>query len=144
MSDHENWDGVERRKPQEGFAVNSWSSLVSLMSICMMAVGGISWGLKLEARIDKYTDLQTSLLARFLADLATTQSLVARGILPVTEAKLQAIEQRINGMERELKECLRKNRGSADMQNRTSPRVSTMPPAMGDTAGTISTTTWDK
>lgn len=106
------WDGIERRKSQEGFAVNSWSSLVSFMSVCVMAVGGISWGLKLESRIDKYSDMQASMRERFLADLASTQAVIARGMLPVTEAKIHSIESRMDKLEDDVDSCLRRNKVS--------------------------------
>lgn len=116
---------------------------MSLLTIALMAVGGISWSMKLDSRIDKYKDLQNSMREQFMADLATTQATLARGILPVTEVKMQSLEIRISALEENVNECLRKNRHSNDAPNRTSPRVSTVPPAMGDNAG-ISSTTWDK
>lgn len=115
----EEWDGIERRKSQaDGFAINSWPSLLSLLSIGMMAVGGISWGLKLESRIDKYADQQTSMRERFLADLASTQAIVARGMLPVTEVKIQAIEMRLNKIDVELDQCIKKNKTKVDLVTR--------------------------
>lgn len=110
----EEWDGVERRKSQlDGFAINSWPSLMSLMSICLMAIGGISWGLKLESRIDKYSELQSSMRERFLADLASTQAIVSRGMLPVTEVKIQAIEDRLDKIDAELDQCVKKSKTKA-------------------------------
>lgn len=106
----ETWDGVERRRSQEGFAVNSWSSLMSLLSICLMAVGGISWGLKLEGRIDKYQDTQASMRERFLADIATTQAIISRGMLPITEVKISAIEKRLDELQKDVDACVRKNK----------------------------------
>lgn len=110
---HEGWDGVERRKAPDGFAVNSWSSLMSLLSICLMAVGGISWGLKLESRIDKYSDAQSSMRERFLADIATTQAVLARGMLPVTQAKIESIENRLDKVEDAVDACMRKGKNSS-------------------------------
>lgn len=104
------WDGVERRKSQEGFAVNSWSSLMSLLSICLMAVGGISWGLKLEARIDKYQDTQSSMRERFLADIASTQAVISRGMLPITEVKIASIEKKLDELQKDVDACVRKNK----------------------------------
>lgn len=109
----EDWDGVDRRKTPDGFAVNSWSSLMSLLSICLMAVGGISWGLKLESRIDKYSDMQSSMRERFLADIATTQAVLARGMLPVTQAKIESIENRLDKVEDAVDACMRKGKNSA-------------------------------
>ena len=135
MADHdETWDGPESRKNQAGFAVNSWSSLMSLLYVCIMAVGGISWGLKLETRIDKYADLQTSMRERFLADIATTQAILSKGMLPVTEVKIQNIENKLIHLEADIDECLRKKRIS-DPPSRTSVRASNMPPVVGDTTG---------
>jgi hypothetical protein len=131
MSDHE--------EPSEsGFALNNWGSLASFMSVCLMAIAGIAWGLKLETRIDKYVDVQASMRERLLADIATTQAILSRGMLPVTEAKILSIEKRLDSMEDDINTCLRKN-----STNRTSPRVSTSYPALGDKAGTFSTI-WDR
>lgn len=109
-SEESAWDGMERRQSQSGFAVNNWSSLVSFMSVCLMAIGGISWGLKLESRIDKYADTQSSMRERFLADIATTQAVLSRGMLPVTQAKIESIENRLDKLEDDLDTCLRKSK----------------------------------
>lgn len=109
----ESWDGQERRKLQEGFAVNNWSSLVSFLSVCLMAIGGISWGLKMESRIDKYSDAQSSMRERFLADIATTQAVLARGMLPVTQAKIESIENRLDKVEDAVDACMRKGKNSS-------------------------------
>ena len=109
-AEENSWDGMERRQSQSGFAVNNWSSLVSFMSVCLMAIGGISWGLKLESRIDKYADTQSSMRERFLADIATTQAVLSRGMLPVTQAKIESIENRLDKLEDDLDTCLRKSK----------------------------------
>lgn len=101
---------TENCKNTNGFAIDSWANLASLCMISVAALGGISWGLKLESRIDKYSENQGSMRERFLADLATTQSIVARGILPVTEVKIQAIESRISKLEQEVDQCVRKSK----------------------------------
>jgi hypothetical protein len=111
MLEHDEWDGIERRKPQAGgFAVNSWPALAALTVVAVFGFGIISWGLKLEARIYKYADVQASMRERFLADLSTTQSILARGMLPVTEVKLQAFEKRMDNLEKEIDSCIRKNK----------------------------------
>ena len=93
-----------------GFQVNSWASLASLMVVCISAIGGISWGLKLEARIDKYSDVQNSMRERFLADISTTQAIIARGVLPITEVKLASIERRLDEVEKDVDQCVRKSK----------------------------------
>ena len=105
----EEWDGVDRRR-DSGFAVNSWASLASLMVVCVSAIGGISWGLKLESKIEKYSDSQTSMRERFLADIATTQSILSRGMLPITEVKIAAIEKRLDIVEKDVDHCMRKSK----------------------------------
>lgn len=101
---------TENSKNTSGFAIDSWANLASFSVVCVAALGGISWGLKLESRIDKYSDMQNSMRERFLADIATTQSLLARGILPVTEVKIQSIENRVNKLEVDIDQCVRKNK----------------------------------
>ena len=78
---------TENFKNTNGFAIDSWSSLVSFMSVCIMAIGGIAWGLKLEAKSDKQLDQIISAREKSLADVEKLSSL--------TELKLQSIDDKI-------------------------------------------------
>ena len=125
MSDHEHhgrqqeaWDESAQRRSQSGFAINSWGNLMSFLSVCLMAIAGITWGLKLESRIDKYADLQSSMREQFLADIATTQAILSRGMLPVTEAKINAMENRMDKLEADIDICLRRSKASLPMADR--------------------------
>ena len=100
---------VDRHK-DSGFAVNSWASLASLIVVCVSAIGGVSWGVKLEAKIDKYYEVQMSMRERFVSDLSATQAIISRGILPITEVKIAAIEKRIDSIEKDVDQCVRKSK----------------------------------
>lgn len=90
---------MDETKPKnsEGFAINSWSNLVSFASVCLMALGGISWGLKLEARIDRYAEQQITMRERALSELSGAQTL--------SGVKMQAMDDRITKVEQDLDEC---------------------------------------
>ena len=53
---------------------------------------------------------------RFLADLATTQAVIARGMLPVTEVKLEAMEKRIENIEKDVEILLQKSRTQLNLE----------------------------
>lgn len=88
---------TEGCKNTNGFAINSWSSLVSFMSVCIMAIGGIAWGLKLEAKSDKQLDQIISTREKSLADIEKLSS--------VTELKLKSIDDKVFKLEQSIDAC---------------------------------------
>lgn len=105
---HEPWDGTERRKsPEPGFALNSWSAVLSFLSVCLMGLGGITWGLKLESRIDKCVEAQAGMRDKLETDILNIRSIIDRGVLPVTAVRLETLEARVKSLDEGVSDCLR-------------------------------------
>lgn len=95
--------------------IQSWSDVIAVLSLAGVIFGGAAWGLRLEAR---YSELDSrimghrvevqQLIEQVRAEIAVVQSgvidiksLVQRGVLPVTEVRLQTIEARLTEIEHE-------------------------------------------
>lgn len=103
------WDGVERRrKPADhevlhyideqvdaklrepGLRIRSFGDIYHAMSIAVVMIAGIAWGLKLEAK--------TEMVQKELVQL---QLLINKGILPVAEERLNSLTARLDRREQE-------------------------------------------
>jgi len=65
----------------------------------LLAISGLVWGMKLEARYDKLEERQISISMR----IASLEELVSKGILPRSEEKINSLDRRITQVE---KDCL--------------------------------------
>lgn len=72
------------------FGISSWADVGSLAGLVLIGVGVISWGLKLESRIDAKDRRLDALEAQ-----------VGNGILPRAEERISDLERRINRLEDE-------------------------------------------
>lgn len=88
---------TENCKNTNGFAIDSWSSLVSFMSVCVMAIGGIAWGLKLEAKSDKQLDMIQSVREKNTLEVEKVSSL--------TDLKIRSIDDKIFKLEQDIDAC---------------------------------------
>jgi hypothetical protein len=75
----------------------SW--LRDLFPIVMLLISGLVWGMKLEGRYDKLEDK----LSDAHQHIASLQSTIDKGILPLASEKLSAHENRLDKLE---KDCL--------------------------------------
>ena len=107
------WDGIERRtqpSPHELYRyidehvsrqaegrlkVRTIADLQALVTIGVVLVGGIAWGLKIEGRVDAEAKRREELSVA-----------VARGILPVTEERLASLTARLDRREQEAHDAL--------------------------------------
>jgi hypothetical protein len=105
------WDGIERRHEPNahevyayidkklsepgGLKIKTFSDVNAALSIAVVMIGGIAWGLKLESRIDVAT--------RETVELRTV---VARGILPVAEERLVSLTARLDRREQEAGQAM--------------------------------------
>lgn len=107
------WDGVERRQGPsahelyryidehvsrqtgERLKVRTIADLQALVTIGVVLIGGIAWGLKIEARVEDE--------AKRRQELTVT---VARGILPLTEERLASLTARLDRREQEAQQAL--------------------------------------
>lgn len=107
MSDE--WDGHERREKNQ-WSIDSWSALQSAATLLMMAVAGLVWGLKLEGRIDMIASGHKADMEKIEGKVLSLEAVTQKGILPVTEVKIHAMEGQIDVIRRELDECVGKKR----------------------------------
>jgi ACT domain-containing protein len=103
------WDGVERRRaPNDhevmqrveelleqrlqspGLKIRNFGDLQAALSIAVVLIGGIAWGLKLEARIDE-----------LLRNHVNMQAQISKGILPLTEERILSLTTRLDRREQE-------------------------------------------
>jgi cob(I)alamin adenosyltransferase len=103
------WDGVERRrKPSDhevfqyiddqvesklkepGLRIRSFGDIYHAMSIAVVMIAGVAWGLKLEAKIDMVQK-----------ELMSMQLLINKGILPITEERVNSLTARLDRREQE-------------------------------------------
>lgn len=105
MRDEEGWDSRERR-PKNQWSIDSWSALQSAATLLMMAVSGLIWGLKLESRIDLIGSMHRSDVDKLTDKVIYLESLTQRGILPVAEARLHAMEAVLNTMRQDIDACM--------------------------------------
>lgn len=107
------WDGSERRavppphelyryidehvhrQAAERLKVRTFADLQALVMIGVVLVGGIAWGLKIESRVDSEAKRREELSV-----------LLARGILPVTEERIQSLTARLDRREQEAVQAM--------------------------------------
>ena len=105
----DDWDGREMREKNQ-WSIDSWSALQSAATLLMMAVAGLVWGLKLEGRIDMIGSSHKADMDKMEGKVMALETVTQKGILPVTEVRLHAVESQVDGMKRELAECVGKKR----------------------------------
>jgi hypothetical protein len=109
-SDH-GWDGIERRRDPDshevyayidrkmaepgGLKIKTFSDINAALSIAVVMLGGIAWGLKLETRIDSA-----------VKEAVEVRTMVAKGILPVAEERLGSLTARLDRREQEAERAL--------------------------------------
>jgi len=92
-SDEKPWDGVtERRAATPQFALNSWPAVQSFVVLIASMVAGIAWGLKLESKIDFLQQNFIDKQANITLELRAINDKLAKGILPITELKVNQLE----------------------------------------------------
>ena len=107
------WDGIERRQAPgphelyryidehvarqagERLKVRTFADLQALVTIGVVLVGGIAWGLKIEARVDSEAKRREELSV-----------VMARGILPVAEERIQSLTARLDRREQEAQQVM--------------------------------------
>lgn len=99
-------------RPQKTqWSIDSWSALQSAATLLMMAVAGLVWGLKLEGRIDIIGSEHKADVSLLEGKVMALELATQKGILPVTEVRIHAIEARIDNLRQDLDECVgRENR----------------------------------
>lgn len=106
----EGWDGRERRKPR--WAIDNWSSLQGATSLLLLCLAGIVGGVKLISRLDVLSEH----LDRVEQKVSSIEAQTSRGILPVTQVRIESVEERLRSLATRLEDCLsdlgrRKGRG---------------------------------
>jgi len=93
--------------------VRSWSDVVAILSLIGIFTGGLIWGMKLEHRYDtldskiaanrtefmQTLELVRSDVAGVRSDIGEIKLMLQRGILPVSEARTDALDKRIDALE---------------------------------------------
>lgn len=106
---NEDWYGHERRQKSQ-WTIDSWSALQSAATLLMMAVAGLVWGLKLEGRIDMIGSSHKADMDKLEGKVGNLEAATEKGILPVTEVRLHAVESQISGIRADLDTCLGRKR----------------------------------
>lgn len=106
MSD---WEGHERREKSQ-WSIDSWSALQSAATLLMMAVAGLVWGLKLEGRIDLIGSAHKADADKLEGKIFALEQATQKGILPVTEVRLHAVESQMSVMQSSIDECVGRKR----------------------------------
>lgn len=119
-------DGREGRDGRDGRHIPEFepvkrfgfSEIQSLLTILLMAIAGIAWGLKLDYRL---TDQMTL--------VSTLQQKLDAGILPITKERLEyqnqrieSLERRLGMMEEQVRQC-QHGQGKAPQKNNTNAFV---------------------
>lgn len=105
----EEWDGRERREKNQ-WSIDSWSALQSAATLLMMAVAGLVWGLKLEGRIDMIGSSHKADMDKLEGKVGALEAATQKGILPVTEVRLHAIDAQILDIRADLDTCISRKR----------------------------------
>lgn len=92
------------------WSIDSWSALQSAATLLMMAVAGLVWGLKLENRIDLIASAHNADKDKIDSRIANLELATQKGILPVTEARLHSLENRVDVISRDVDACLNRKR----------------------------------
>jgi hypothetical protein len=77
------------------FKVRTLSDLQALLSLGVVLIGGIVWGIKLESNIEKQRE-----------EVATVRTTLARGILPLAEERLASLTARLDRREQEANQAM--------------------------------------
>jgi hypothetical protein len=105
----DDWDGRERRNKSQ-WSIDSWSALQSAATLLMMAVAGLVWGLKLEGRIDLIGTTHKADMDKLEGKVLMVETATQKGILPVTEARMNGLKSEIDALRRDVDECVARKR----------------------------------
>jgi hypothetical protein len=105
----DDWDGRERRKKSQ-WSIDSWSALQSAATLLMMAVAGLVWGLKLEGRIDLIGTTHKADMDKLEGKVLMVETATQKGILPVTEVRMNGLKSEIDALRRDVDECATRKR----------------------------------
>lgn len=100
----------EQHGTHKSWSIDSWSALQSAATLLMMAVAGLVWGLKLEGRIDMIGSSHQSDMDKLEGKVISLESVTQKGILPVTEVRLHAIDAQISDLRADLDTCINRKR----------------------------------
>lgn len=103
------WDGHERREKNQ-WSIDSWSALQSAATLLMMAVAGLVWGLKLENRIDLIGSAHKADIDKIEGKILVLETSTQKGILPVTEVRLNGLKSELDALRRDVDECVARKR----------------------------------
>ena len=81
---------------------NLGRTLRDWMPVGMLLISGLVWGMKLEARYDMQQDRYQQALVR----VGALETRLAAGILPLAEARIQAMQKEIDALHEEVKRCV--------------------------------------
>lgn len=95
---------------ENNWVVDNWSALQSVATLIMMAVAGLVWGLKLESRIDLVASLHHGDMEKMQNKITALESSTQKGILPVTEVRINALQAEIDGLHRNIDDCLNRRK----------------------------------
>lgn len=104
------WYEVMESESKKGWAMDSWSALQSAATLLMMAVAGLVWGLKLESRIDLIASMYTRDTEKLGSKVQSLETTMQRGVLPVTEVRLESLEEQIDDLRKIIEDCNRARR----------------------------------
>jgi hypothetical protein len=105
----DDWDGRERRNKSQ-WSIDSWSALQSAATLLMMAVAGLVWGLKLEGRIDLIGTTHKADMDKLEGKVLMVETATQKGILPVTEVRMNGLKSEIDALRRDVDECVARKR----------------------------------
>jgi 1-aminocyclopropane-1-carboxylate deaminase/D-cysteine desulfhydrase-like pyridoxal-dependent ACC family enzyme len=103
------WDGREMREKNQ-WSIDSWSALQSAATLLMMAVAGLIWGLKLEGRIDLIGTTHKADMDKIEGKVLMLETATQKGILPVTEVRMNGLKSEIDALRRDVDECAARKR----------------------------------
>lgn len=94
-TEHEVYRYIDQQLESKSLRISSFADIYHVLSIVMVLVGGVAWGLKLESKIEVVQQEQSEMTAS-----------VQKGILPVTEERLSSLTSRLDRREQESEKAM--------------------------------------
>ena len=87
---------------EKDFHPRTWSDLYAIVCIASAMFAGVTWGLKLESRISELDNHLRYRVSEVEADSKHFEEIIGKGILPITEERLDRLQKDVSKIQNTL------------------------------------------
>lgn len=81
---------------------------MAFLAVGVILLSAAAWALRISERQERYLELQNIFKERVLADISKINLILQKGILPLAEVRLNAVESDLRYLQKQINDCQRK------------------------------------